>query len=293
MSARPSFQELLAYQTNERKFLCVGLDIGQTLIPSHFAIRHTTRSVVEYAKGIIDATKDYACAFKPNVGFYFANLEDGIQALCEIREYAALVAPDVIFVPDPKLGDIKTTSEHYEHGYFGRLDADAITLNPYMGQDSLQPFLDHPDKGCLILCKTSNPGSRFIQDRYLTLTSEEIKKWELPVAAAIPVYEYVAHEVSEVWNIHRNCGLVVGATFPEQMKAIRSIVGDDVLLFCPGVGKQGADLGDAVRAAKNSMNGGFMINSSSSIDYASAGTDCFEAAGAEAKRTHEAILSCL
>jgi orotidine-5'-phosphate decarboxylase len=288
---------MLENQADKGNFLCVGLDIDYDKIPESLKgtkrLSRITRSIVSYACDIIDATKPYACAFKPNIGFSLARMGVGISALQKIVEYAQLTAPEVIILLDGKPGDVDSTSVQYARGYLDVLQSDAVTLNPYMGQDSQKPFLDHPDKGCIVLCKTSNPGSAEFQDRKVFPTPEEAAAWKIPSAGHMPLYELIAHRVSKEWNANKNCGLVVGATFPEPMQRVRRIVGDDVFILAPGIGKQKGDLEATIKAAKNSKGGGFMINASSSICYASSGSDFQEAAAVEARRLCNTIRNYL
>jgi orotidine-5'-phosphate decarboxylase len=174
---------------------------------------------------------------------------------------------------DAKRGDIGSTAQQYATEAFDRFGADAVTLNPYMGQDSAEPFLQRTDRGCVFLCHTSNPGARDFQ--------------ELPVDGA-PLYQHVARTIAERWNRDGNCALVVGATFPEQLKVVRSIVGDMPLLI-PGVGAQGGDVAAVVKHGKTVDGDGLMINSSRGILYASSGADYAEAAAGAARELRDSI----
>jgi len=164
---------------------------------------------------------------------------------------------------DAKRGDIGSTAQHYATEAFERYGADAVTLNPYLGQDSLKPYLDRADKGAVILCHTSNPGAGDLQ--------------ELEIGGT-PLYLHVAARVAQVWNANRNCALVVGATYPQQLAAVRDVVGDDVPLLVPGVGAQGGDVAAVVQNGANARGTGLIVSTSRAVLYASKGADFAAAA---------------
>src|SRR5690606_21774967 len=208
----------------------------------------------------------YACAFKPQIA-YFAAHAGGESALQRLIAHIASRHPAVPVVLDAKRGDIGSTAEQYVAEAFDRYGADAGTLNPYMARDSDERFLRRGDRGCVFLCHTSNPGARDFQ--------------ELDVGGR-PLYQHIAHPIAADWNAAGNCALVVGATFPEELKVIRGLVGDMPLLI-PGVGAQGGDVAAVVRNGATADGTGLMINSSRGILYASRGKD-YAAAAAEAAR---------
>jgi orotidine-5'-phosphate decarboxylase len=175
---------------------------------------------------------------------------------------------------DSKRGDIGSTAQHYAAEAFDRYAADAVTANPYLGRDSVQPFLDRADRGVVILCRTSNPGAGDLQDL---------------VIDGRPLYQHVAEKVAREWNTHGNCSLVVGATWPAQLKEVRAIVGDDVPFLVPGVGAQGGDVEAVVTNAKNAAGTGLMVSSSRAILYASKGDDYAEAAANAARELRDQI----
>lgn len=251
--------------------LCVGLDPNWDKIPDH--LKDSPEPIFEFCKQIIDETHDLVCAYKPQIA-YFAGLsaEQELQKICDyIRE----TYPHLPIILDSKRGDIGSTASMYATEAFERYKADAVTINPYMGQDSAQPFLDYEQKGVVLLCRTSNPGASDIQD--------------LTVDGA-PLYEKVADMISKQWNTHNNCCIVVGATWPEQMKRLREITGDMPFLV-PGVGAQGGDIKALVEAGQTANGTGLMINSSRAVLYANSSKDFSEAARRVALETRDAINS--
>ena len=267
-----TFTEKLAVATaNHHSLLCVGLDPDVARLPAEY--KDKPDAIFLFCKAIIDATASYACAFKPQIA-YFAALaaEDQLQAICD---YLKQNYPDMPIVLDAKRGDIGSTAEQYAREAFERYDADAVTLNPYMGFDSVAPYLEWKDRGAIILCRTSNPGGSDLQ--FLSIDG-------------VPLYQHVARMVSEKWNPHGQCGLVVGATFPHELEQVRKIVGDMPLLV-PGIGAQGGDIEATVKAGRSSTGAGMMINSSRAILYAKPeGNESFaEAASRVALQTRDAI----
>jgi orotidine-5'-phosphate decarboxylase len=228
--------------------LCVGLDPDLNKIPA--SLRVLDNPLFQFNKAIVDATADLVCAFKPQIAYYSAvaserDLELTIQYIHE--HYAA-----VPVILDAKRGDIGSTAEKYAQEAFERYGADAVTVNPYMGSDTLEPFLSRKEKGVVILCRTSNPGAQDIQD----ITSDGKK-----------VYQVIAEKAADSWNYNGNVLLVIGATFPNELKEVRSIVGDMPFLV-PGVGSQGGQVKAAVANGKTAGGTGMVISSSRSIIYA-------------------------
>ncbi len=252
--------------------LCVGLDPDPARFPE---VVHG--SIFDFCMGIIDATADVVCAFKPQIAYFAATgAENDLERLCAtIRDRY----PGVLLVLDAKRGDIGSTAEQYANEAFDRYGAHVVTVNPYLGTDSVEPFLRHRDGGVFVLCRTSNPGSGDFQS--------------LPVGNGNgngnePLYLHVARRVATEWNEIGDCGLVVGATYPDELRQVRAIVGDLPLLV-PGVGAQGGDVEATVQAGADSTGFGMVINSSRAILYASSGADFAEAARAEAIATRDTI----
>ncbi len=273
------FRKLLEHHWSENRFVCVGLDSELKKIPPAVHQRHNDGSlaiketIVTFNRAIIEATKDLVCAYKPNAAFYEAHGIPGIAALEETMELLHTLAPKVPIILDAKRGDIGNTNNGYITSAFDHLKADAITLHPYMGKKSLQPFLDRAEKGIIILCRTSNEGADEFQN--LSIDGEEL-------------YKKVARQVATQWNHNNNCGLVVGATCPQELSEVRALV-DTMPLLIPGVGAQGGSVEATVRAAKDSHGSGMIINSSRGILFASSGSDFAEAARQETEKLHHLI----
>lgn len=270
----PTFmQALRARWQSADTLVCVGLDPEPAKFPARFS--GDADAVYAFCRDIADATAEYACAFKPQIAHFAAlGAEDALQRLIAHLHTAH---PGVPVILDAKRGDIGSTAQRYVAEAFARFDADAVTVNPYLGRDSVQPFLDHADKGVVILCRTSNPGAADLQD--------------LPVAHAgrtRPLYQHVADTIAREWNGHGNVSLVVGATWPGQLREVRAIVGDMPFLV-PGVGAQGGDVEAVVTSAKTADGTGLMVSSSRAILYASNGDDYADAAAHEARTLRDAI----
>ncbi|MFC1559810.1 orotidine-5'-phosphate decarboxylase [Candidatus Margulisiibacteriota bacterium] len=248
--------------------LCVGLDIDMKKIP--ISLLNKEDPIFNFNKAIIDATKDLVCSYKPNIAFYEMYGTYGIEALIRTIEYAGQFAPVIL---DAKRGDIGHTASAYVKSIFEIFKADATTVSPYLGHDSLQPFIEHKDKGIFVLCLTSNPGSKDFQ---------MIGKDE-------PLYKTVARKVKD-WNKGDNLGLVVGATNPAELKSIRDIAGNMPLLI-PGIGAQGGDLLQTVKNGVNRKGERAIINSSRGIIYASQKEDFAGTARIAARKLKEEINS--
>lgn len=249
--------------------VCVGLDPEPAKFPRRFA--DDPDAVFHFCRDIVDATAGHACCFKPQIAHFAALAAE--DALRRLIAHIHAAHPGVPVILDAKRGDIGSTAQHYAAEAFDRYAADAVTANPYLGRDSLQPFLDRTDKGVVILCRTSNPGAGDLQDLRVD---------------GRPLYQHVAETVARQWNGHGNCALVVGATWPEQLREVRAIVGD-VPFLVPGVGAQGGDVEAVVRNARTADGAGLMVSSSRAILYASAGEDFAVAAGAAAKALRDEI----
>ena len=251
--------------------LVVGLDPDEQRMPE--SILQSKDPIFDFCKGIIDATAEFACAFKPQIA-YFAS-QGAEMTLIQLCHYISSTYPDLPILLDSKRGDIGTTAEHYAKEAFERYRADAITVNPYLGFDSIEPYLAWEDKGVIILCRTSNQGGSDFQF--------------FESADGVPLYLEVAKTVADKWNISGQCSLVVGATFPEEIAKVRACVGDEMPLLVPGIGAQGGDIEATVMAGANSKGQGLMINSARAILYASSDTDWQEAAAEEARKTRDSI----
>lgn len=229
--------------------LCVGLDADFAKIPKRFLKKKFPQ--FEFNKWIIEETHEYAAAYKPNSAFYEARGDKGIKELKMTMDYLIKNHPDIFTILDAKRGDIGNTNNGYIAFIFDWLGFDAMTLHPYLGGESLAPFFNRKDKGCILMCRNSNPGAGELQD--LKIKGKEL--WQV-----------VAEKASNEWNKNKNCMLVVGATFPKEMKKIRSLVGDMTFLV-PGVGAQGGDLKETLKAGLNSKGLGLIINSSRGIIF--------------------------
>jgi orotidine-5'-phosphate decarboxylase len=259
-----SFRERLraAARSND-SWLCVGLDPDPVLMPDGVGLD-------AFLRGIVEATQDLVCCFKPQIAFYEALGLDGLRSLRVLLSEIPSVIPRLV---DAKRGDVPATAAAYARALFDGLGADAVTVNPYLGGDSLAPFFDYADRGVFVLCKTSNPGAGEIQD--------------MAVDGSEPLFLHVARQ-AQTWDRFGTLGLVVGATFPSDVARVRAIAPDAPILL-PGVGAQAGDLESAVRAAVDTAGGGMLVNASRSILYASRGADWQAAARAEALRLRDAI----
>ncbi len=255
--------------------VCVGLDPEPAKFPGRFA--GDPDAVFAFCRDIVDATAEYACCFKPQIAHFAALGAEGALERLVAHIHAAHAGIPVIL--DAKRGDIGSTAQRYAIEAFDRYGADAVTANPYLGRDSLQPFLDRADRGVVILCRTSNPGAGDLQDLVAAREGGEAR----------PLYQHVAEKVAREWNGNGNCMLVVGATWPEQLRDVRAIVGDDLPFLVPGVGAQGGDAEAVVRNAKSADGTGLVVSSSRAILYASAGDDYAEAAAAAARELRDTL----
>jgi len=253
--------------------LCVGLDPDPAKFPAHLQGRPD--AILEFCKAVVDATADLVCCFKPQIAYFAAHrAEDQLEALIE---HIHLAHPDTPVILDAKRGDIGSTAEQYAIEAFERFKADAITVNPYMGRDSVDPYLAYPEKGVILLCRTSNQGGSDLQ--FLDVDTPR---------GRMKLYEHVARTVAEDWNASGNCGLVVGATFPGEIARVRELTGDMPLLV-PGIGAQGGDIAATMAAGRTAKGAGLMINSSRAVLYAGRGEDFAEAARKVALDTRDAI----
>lgn len=231
--------------------VCVGLDTNIEKIPKKFLYKKFP--LFEFNKAIIDQTSDLVCSYKPNNTFYEALGTHGIEQLKMTMDYLKNSYPEVVTIIDAKRADIGTSNEGYVKFMFDYLEADSITLHPYFGGEALEPFLKRRDKACIILCRTSNPGAGEFQD---------LKN------NGKPLYEIVAQKVLKNWNKNNNCLLVIGATYPHELKEIREITGDNMWFLIPGIGAQGGDIEQTVKNGQDSKGLGIIISASRSIIFA-------------------------
>ena len=256
-----------------RSLVCVGLDPDPSLMP--------VKDVAAFNRAIVDATHDLVCAYKPNLAFYEALGLDGWKALESTVEHIRDVAPGVILLGDAKRGDIGNTAKAYARGMFEYWGFDAVTINAYCGRDGVEPFLEYSDRGVFVLCRSSNPGAVDIQDLLVSPGTD----------GARPLYQQVALQVSE-WNQHGNAGLVLGATYPEQIKEVRALCPDMPVLI-PGIGSQEGALEQAVRNGVSAQGRRILVNSSRGIIYASRGDDFAKSARKATAGLQDAINDVL
>ncbi len=257
-------QQLAQAWKRNHSLVCVGLDPEPSRFPA--TLREHPDAVFEFCCAIVDATADLVCCFKPQIAHFAAlRAEDALERLIA---HIHAQHPGVPVILDAKRGDIGSTANHYATEAFDRYAADAVTLNPYLGRDALQPFLDRADRGAVILCHTSNPGAKDLQD---LVVSDQI-------GVSRKLYQHVAQLVARDWNANGNCTLVVGATYPQELADVRRLVGDDMPLLIPGIGAQGGDAAAVVHNGKNSAGAGLIVSSSRAILYSSAGVDFAAAA---------------
>jgi orotidine-5'-phosphate decarboxylase len=254
--------------------VCVGLDPEPAKFPAHLHGRPD--AVFAFCRAIVDATADLVCGFKPQFAHFAALRAE--EALERLIAHIHATFPGVPVILDAKRGDIGSTAQHYASEAFDRYGADAVTANPYLGRDSMQPFLDRADKGVIVLCRTSNPGARDLQD--LVVPDK--------IGGGKPLYQHVAELVARDWNANGNCALVVGATYPDELREVRAIVGDMPILV-PGIGAQGGDVQAVLRNGKNAQGAGLIISSSRAILYAGSGEDFAQAARGEARKLRDEI----
>jgi len=248
MSALKNLQKI---QQKNRSMICLGLDLDPKKMPQEYA--NSMKGMFDFAHRIIDATADQVCAYKPNLAFYEAMGPEGLSLLKLIRER---IPEEIPVIMDGKRGDIGNTASYYADALYGRFGADWVTLSPYMGYDSLRPFLEYKDKGVFVLCLTSNTGA---------------KDFQLLDVEGKPLFIVVAERV-HYWNKEQNCGLVVGATHPDQLRDIRGVAGEMPLLI-PGVGAQGGSLEEAATLGTEQFHKPAVINVSRSVLYASTDKD--------------------
>jgi len=252
MKVKLSFNERLNMLiSNKSSLLCIGLDPVVDKIPSH--LKYEKNPLLIFNREIVEATGDLAIAFKANLAFYECEGQNGLEALNDLE---TLISKDNLLILDGKRGDVPHTADKYAQAYFSQIGADAVTLNPYMGKDSIEPFITNPERGAFILSLTSNEGANDIQHLQVGMD---------------PLYVYVGKKV-ESWNVNNNCGLVVSAKDIEGIKILRGIL-PDLPFLLPGVGAQGADFKEVIKYGRTKMGTGMIINIGRDIIYAGEGKD--------------------
>ncbi|HUC95483.1 MAG TPA: orotidine-5'-phosphate decarboxylase [Candidatus Saccharimonadia bacterium] len=264
-------EKLNAAIKKNNSLVCVGLDSDHTKLPT--IVADTQMLMLTFNKAIITATADLVCAYKPNSAFYEALGEPGIKQLKATCDFLRENYPDIPIILDAKRGDIGNTNDGYVSFVFDYLGVDALTLHPYLGKESLSPFLALGDKGCIILCRTSNPGAGELQD--LIVDNQ-------------PLYQKIAKDVIEDWNELGNCLLVVGATYPKELAILRKMA-PNMTFLVPGIGAQGGDLEAALKAGLTKDKRGLIINSARNIIFASSKEDYADVARAETIKLKKAI----
>jgi orotidine-5'-phosphate decarboxylase len=273
--------QLSAAAAHNQSMLCVGLDPEPSKFPG--ALKGNANKIYDFCAAIVDATADTVIAFKPQIAYFAAHRAEG--QLERLMEHMRRVAPLVPIILDAKRGDIGSTAEQYAMEAFERYGADAVTLSPFMGFDSVQPYLKHHGKGAFLLCRTSNPGGDDLQNQRLASVEGQ------PL-----LYEHVARLAQGPWNVNGQLGLVVGATYPAEIERVRALA-PTLPLLIPGVGAQGGDAVATVRAGfrryADGSQGSIIVNSSRAILYASSGDDFAAAARSEALKTRAALQQAL
>jgi orotidine-5'-phosphate decarboxylase len=268
---------LAAAEQRHQSMLCVGLDPEPARFPG--AWKGDPSRIADFCGAIVDATKDLVCAFKPQIAYFAAHRAEG--QLERLMAHIRRVAPDVPVILDAKRGDIGATAEQYAREAFERYGADAVTLSPFMGFDSIQPYLKYHGKGAFLLCRTSNPGGDDLQAQRLAGVPGE------PL-----LYEHIARLAQGPWNTNGQLGLVVGATYPAEIERVRAVA-PTVPLLIPGVGAQGGDAAATVKAGWRASGGEttapIVVNSSRAVLYASQGADYAAAARQVARQTRDLL----
>ncbi len=267
-------EKLLSAERQNNSLLCVGLDPEPERLPDELRTLPVERAIVQFCQAIVEATAPYASVFKPNLAFFEVLGPAGMVALQEVLQ---AIPPHIPVIADAKRGDIGNTARNYAAAIFETYGFDAVTVNPYLGLDAVAPFLAYRDRGVILLCRTSNPSASDFQD---LLVQEE-------GGQARPLYEVVARRVQS-WNAADNCALVVGATYPQEMQAVRALC-PDLPILVPGIGAQGGNLATIVPLAVNARGERAMISASRAILYAGSGTDYAGAASEAARELRDAI----
>ncbi len=284
-----NFQDKLdAIITKNNSLVCVGLDSDSNKLPEH--IKQEEHPQFVFNKAIIDATHDFVCAYKPNSAFYEATGAKGVEELKITFDYINATYPEIVTILDAKRGDIGNTNEGYAQYVFDYLQADAITVMPYMGIESLSSYFIREGKGVIVGCHSSNPGAVEFQETYVVAPQGHLLRGSgaNETNKSQPLYKQVAIELMKQHGNNPNCMIFMGATYPKQLKEIRAIVGNMTFLV-PGVGAQEGAVEKAVKAGLNNKKAGMIINSSRGIIFASSGTDFAEKAKEETIKLQQAI----
>jgi len=310
-----NFMELLAARQAKGFHICVGLDtdMQSPKFPPDFHPDYSP-NIRQYLFNdcIIQATHDLVAGYKPNSAFYESDIRGGFSTLYATVDRVKCVNPSIPVIVDAKRGDIGNTNKGYVRAIFDGIEADATTIPPYLGSEAMQPFLRRTNNGIYVLCHTSNKGADEFQHFSGSMFVSELKQLlgcdtqtaqclvdELgltrisPHSIFLPLYLYVALRVKTAWNVHGNCGLVVGATAAKEIRLVRQLVGPDMQLLIPDVGAQGGNLEASVEAACLGGSRNFVVNMSRSVIFASSGPDFAEATRAEVLRCHEIITNTI
>lgn len=271
-----TFLSQLEQRWQQHHFVCVGLDSDYERLPASVkSAGSVEEALFAFNRDIIDATHDLVCAYKPNAAFYEAQGDAGLRALIRTVGYIKQSYPQIPVILDAKRADIGSTNLGYVSAAFDTIGVDAITVHPYLGKEALAPFLARKEKGIIVLARTSNPGAGEFQDLLVGDARE-------------PLYQVVARRVANDWNTNGNCAVVVGATYPAELRQVRAIIGDMPILI-PGIGSQGGEVAATVEAGKDSRDRGMIISASRSIIFASAGHDFALAARRATEQLREEI----
>lgn len=294
MTTQVTARDKLGLGWSMGRFVCVGLDSRYEKLPDSVKMQmghDMEEAIFRFNCDIVDATCHLALAYKPNIAFYYG--EAGKRALQRTIQYIKLRSPETLIILDSKRGDIGDTNVGYVAEVFYEFGADAVTVNPYFGEEAIRPFLERTEKLIISLCRTSNPGAGEFQDMSVCVDGEDPSFFDLWYDGGsrmyiAPLYEYVAYRIATHWNKHNNCALVVGATYPEEVRRVRTIAPTMPFLL-PGFGKQGAKVGEVIPRAMDANGNGFIANSSSGIIFASREADYAEAAHRETQKFHTDI----
>lgn len=273
-----SFSSLLKKKWKQGKFLSVGLDPFLDKIPSHLIKNNSLeQAIFKFNKAIVDSTHDLVLAFKPQMAHYEVLGDKGWRILKKTVEYINQTYPDIPLILDAKRGDIGSTNAEYARAILENLGFDALTVQCYFGKEALEPFLSYKNKGIIIVVRTSNSGAAELQD--LRISGK-------------PLYQIVAKKIAQSWNYNQNCGVVVGATYPKELKIVRSLIGNIPILI-PGIGAQGGDLESSVKFGLTKNGEGIIIHSSRAIIYASSSKDFAAAAREKATEFDQQIRAAI
>ncbi|UCE66236.1 MAG: orotidine-5'-phosphate decarboxylase [Candidatus Zixiibacteriota bacterium] len=289
-------EKLLKAADMNKSWLCVGLDSDLKKIPRHLGT--DPEAILKFNRSVIESTSDLVCAYKPNSAFYESLGPDGMRIL---KDTIGAIPDDIPVILDFKRGDIGNTAAMYARSAFEYYGADAVTVNPYLGHDSIEPFINYKDKGVFVLCVTSNRSSNEIQKRLMIHDEPPPVEGISPLAKAKTLAEFFRCSTSTVymhiaalameWNNNANVGLVVGATSPSELEKIRKKVGEEMPVLIPGVGAQGGDLESAVKGGSNSNGDMAIINVSRGIIYSNNGSSFQESVRRKAAHYRDAIMA--